>query len=280
MSASLSRPTPQPTPRSMPQPPPLPGPAPWRPVFSAWLTVYKRTWLGSVFGRFLSPLLFLLSMGLGLGGLVDKSAGGVGGVPYLQYVVPGILAAQAMWVAMGMSTYQVMGAIRWDMKYHAMLATPIGIDDILVGHLTFVAMQVAGATAVFLGVAALFGSLGSWWVLLSLPITVLTGMAFAVPVFAFSATQEGDEGFNILFRFVMTPLFLFSGVFFPIDQLPAVFRPIAWIMPLWHGVDANRALALGSPDVGGVLGHTAYLLVVIIIGAWFARRAFTKRLVV
>jgi lipooligosaccharide transport system permease protein len=227
MSTSLSTPTPQPTPRSTPQPP-LPGPAPWRPVFGSWLTAYKRTWRGSIFGRFLSPVLFLLSMGLGLGGLVDKSAGGVGGVPYLQFVVPGILAAQAMWVAMGESSYPVMGAIRWNMKYHAMLATPVGIDDILLGHLTYVAMQITGATAIFIGVAALFGSFGSWWVLLCLPITVLTGMAFAVPVFAFSAKQESDGGFNILFRFIMTPLFLFSGVFFPIDQLPAVIRPASW----------------------------------------------------
>ena len=279
MSASASTASPPPTP-STSRPPGAPEPAPWRPVFGCWVTVYKRTWLGSVFNRFLSPLLFLLSMGLGLGSLVDTSAGGVDGVPYLHFVVPGILAAQAMWVAIGMATYQVLGAIRWDMKYHAMLATPIGIDDILLGHLTFVAMQVAGATAVFLGVAALFGSFGSWWVLLALPITILTGMAFAVPVFAFSATQESDGGFNILFRFIMTPLFLFSGVFFPIDQLPAFIRPIAWVTPLWHGVDANRSLALGSPDVASVLGHTAYLLVVIAVGAWLARRAFAKRLVV
>jgi lipooligosaccharide transport system permease protein len=231
-------------------------------------------------GRFLSPLLFLLSMGLGLGSLVDRSAGGVGGVPYLQFVVPGILAAQAMWVAMSESTYQVLGAIRWDMKYHAMLATPIGVEDILVGHLAFVAVQVASATAIFLGVAALFGSFSSWWVLLALPITVLTGMAFAVPIFAFTATQETPDGFNILYRFIMTPLFLFSGTFFPVDQLPVFLRPVAWVTPLWHGVDANRSLALGSPHLAGVLGHTAYLLVVIAIGAWLARRAFTKRLLV
>jgi lipooligosaccharide transport system permease protein len=225
-------------------------------------------------------VLFLLSMGLGLGSLVDKSAGGVGGVPYLQFVVPGILAAQAMWVAMGESTYQVLGAIRWDMKYHAMLATPIGIGDILLGHLTYVAMQVTGATAIFIGVAALFGSFSSWWVLLALPITVLTGMAFAVPIFAFTATQDSDGGFNILYRFIVTPLFLFSGTFFPVDQLPAFLRPIAWLTPLWHGVDANRSLALGSPDAAGVLGHTAYLLSVIAIGALLARHTFTKRLVV
>jgi lipooligosaccharide transport system permease protein len=249
-------------------------------VFASWVTAYQRTWRGSIFGRFLSPLLFLLSMGLGLGSLVDSSAGGVDGVPYLQFVVPGILAAQAMWVAMGESTYAVMGAIRWNRKYHAMLATPIGIEDVLLGHLTYVALQVTGATVIFLAVAALFGSFASWWVLLALPVTVLTGMAFAVPIFAFSATQETDSGFNILFRFIMTPLFLFSGVFFPIDQLPAFLRPVAWVTPLWHGVEANRSLALGSPEVASVLGHTAYLLIVIHIGALLARHAFTKRLVV
>jgi len=258
----------------------MPGPAPWRPVFGSWVTAYKRTWRGSIFGRFLSPLLFLLSIGLGLGSLVNKSAGGVDGVPYLQFVVPGIVAAQSMWVAMGESAYPVMGAIRWNKTYHAMLATPVGIDDILLGHLGYVAMQITGATAIFIGVAALFGSFGSWWVLLCLPITVLTGLAFAVPVFAFSATQEGPDSFNILFRFIMTPLFLFSGIFFPVSQLPALMRPIAWVTPLWHGVEADRSLALGSPDVAGVLGHTAYLLVVIAIGALLARHTFTKRLVV
>lgn len=257
-----------------------PATARWRPVFGSWLTAYKRTWRGSLFGRFLSPLMFLLSIGLGLGSLVDDSAGGVDGVPYLQYVVPGIVAAQAMWVAMGESTYPVMGAIRWNEKYHAMLATPVGINDVLLGHLIYVAMQITGATAIFIGVAALFGSFGSWWVLLALPVTVATGMAFAVPVFAFSAKQETDGGFNILFRFIMTPLFLFSGIFFPVDQLPALLRPVAWLTPLWHGVEANRSLALGSPDLGSITGHTAYLVVVIAIGGWLARRAFIARLVV
>jgi lipooligosaccharide transport system permease protein len=269
MSSSLST-----TGRS---PRPLPT---WRPVFGSWFTAYKRTWRGSLFGRFLSPLMFLLSLGLGLGSLVDKSAGGVDGVPYLQFVVPGIVAAQSMWVAMGESTYPVMGAIRWNAKYHAMLATPVGIDDVLFGHLIYVAMQITGATAIFIGVAALFGSFSSWWVLLCLPVTVLTGMAFAAPVFAFSATQETDSGFNILFRFIMTPLFLFSGIFFPVSQLPGFLRPIAWVMPLWHGVQADRSLALGTPDFAAIAGHTGYLLVVIAVGGWLARRAFVKRLVV
>jgi lipooligosaccharide transport system permease protein len=252
----------------------------WRPVFGAWLTAYRRTWKGSIASRFLSPLLFLLSMGLGLGSLVDHSTGGVAGVPYLQYVVPGILAAQAMWVAVGESTYQVLGAIRWNMKYHAMLATPIGVRDILVGHVTYVGAQIAGATAIFMAVSAAFGAFPSWWVLLCLPVTVLVGLAFTVPIFAFSATQESDGGFNILFRFVITPLFLFSGTFFPIEQLPPVLRPVAWLTPLWHGVDANRELALGSPDLAGVGLHVLVLLAFVAVGGWLALRSFHRRLVV
>src|SRR5664279_2623559 len=242
-----------------------PAPSNWRPVFGSWLTAYKRTWPGSIFGRFLSPLMFLLSLGVGLGSLVDKSTGGVDGVPYLKFVVPGILAAQAMWVAMGESTYPVMGAIRWNAKYHAMLATPVGIDDVLLGHLIYVAMQIAGATAIFIAVAALFGSFTSWWVLLCLPVTILTGMAFAVPIFAFSARPETDSGFNFLCRFIMTPRFLFACVFFPFSQLPGFLRPVAWVMPLWHGVQANRSLALGSPDFAAIAAHAAYLLVVIAV---------------
>ena len=111
-----------------------------------------------------------------------------------------------------------------------------------------------------MAVSAAFGAFPSWWVLLCLPVTVLVGLAFTVPIFAFSAKQESDGGFNILFRFVITPLFLFSGTFFPIEQLPAVLRPVAWLTPLWHGVDANRELALGSPDFARVGLHVLFLL--------------------
>lgn len=258
----------------------LPRSRRWRPVFEFWLTQYKRTWQGNVVSRFLMPVMFLLAMGLGLGSLVDKSSSGVHGVPYLQYVVPGILAAQSMWVAMGESSYTVLGAIRWQMQYHAMLATPIGITDILIGHIGWVASQIALATGIFLAVGAAFGAWASWWVLLALPLTVLTGLAFTVPVFAFSATQENDQGFSIMFRFVMTPLFLFSGTFFPLDQLPAFLRPIEWVTPLWHGVDGNRELATGSPDWLRLLGHTAYLLLVVVVTGWLAHKAFRRRLVV
>lgn len=259
--------------------PPLAFSERWGAVFGYLLTVYQRTWRGSIIGRFLSPLFFLLSMGIGLGTLVDERAGGVDGMPYLQYVVPAIVATQTMWVAMGESTYQVLGYIKWNMAYIGMLSTPLGVRDILVGHLLSIVGHLTVATSIFMAVAALFGGFGSWWALLALPIAVLTGMAFAVPIFAFTATQEGDSGFNILFRWIITPLMLFSGTFFPISQLPIWMQPVAWATPLWHGVDASRMASSGDFDLARLAMHLLVLLAFIGVGWLLAVRTFTKRLV-
>ena len=218
-------------------------------------------------------------MGLGLGSLVDESAGGVEGVPYLQYVVPGIVAVQAMWLAFSESTYAVMGYLKWNQMYAAMLATPLRVTEVLGGHLAVVAFHVGVATSIFVAVAALFGAFTSWWVLLAVPVGVLTGMAFAVPTFAFAASLDNDHGFSLLYRFVVTPLMLFSGTFFPVDQLPAVLQPVAWVTPLWHGVELCRDAATGSAPGWAGLGHLVVLLAYVCIGWLLAQRAFTKRLV-
>lgn len=242
------------------------------------LAVYRRTWKGSIIGRFVSPLFLLLSMGLGLGTLVDERAGGVEGLPYLRFVVPGILAMQAVMTAVNDSTYPVMGLIRWNRMYHAMLATPLGIGELLVGHLAVVGGQIAVTSAIFVLVAAPFGAFGSWWVLLAVPVATLTGLAFAVPTFAFSAWIENDNGFSIVFRFVLVPLTLFSGTFFPVDQLPGWMQPLAWATPLSHGVelarDASEGVGPGWPGVG----HLAVLAGYVVLGWVLARRRFERRL--
>ena len=248
-------------------------------VLGYYVTQYRRTWRGTIIGRFLSPLFFLLSMGLGLGALVDDRAGGVNGMPYLHYVVPAIVATQAMWVAMGESTWPVLGHIKWDRGYHAMLATPLGIKDVLAGSFLALTLHLTLSTGMFIVIAALFGGFGSWLAVLSLPIAVLTGLAFAVPIYAFTAKQEGDSGFNILFRWVMTPLMLFSGTFFPIEQLPGWMQPVAWVTPLWHGVDASRQAGSGAIDPASFAAHLFVLVVFIAVGWLLAVRSFEGRLV-
>ncbi len=258
---------------------PLSGPERLGAVMSHHVVVYRRTWKGSIIGRFLSPLFFLLSMGLGLGSLVDDGAGGVGGVPYLQFVVPGIIAVQAMWLAFGESTYPVFGYMTWNRMYSAMLATPLRVADVLVGHLAVVGGHLVVATAIFVAVAALFGAFASWWVLLAVPVGLLTGLAFAVPTFAFAATVANDNGFSLLYRFLVTPLMLFSGVFFPLEQLPVALRVIAWLTPLWHGVELSRDAATGTPPGWAGVGHLTVLLLYIGAGWVVAHRRFTRKLV-
>jgi lipooligosaccharide transport system permease protein len=246
----------------------------------AW--VYRRTFRGSLMSSFLNPVLYLAAMGVGLGAYVDRNgAGGVaalGGLPYLVFLAPGLLAAAAMQTAAGETTWAVMGAIKWDKTYHAMLATPLEVRDLLLGHLGWVTTRLAMVCGVFLLVMGLYGAAVWPSALLVIPAGVLTGLAFAAPITAYAATLENDAGFNALFRFGVVPLFLFSGTFFPVEQLPVILRPLAYATPLYHGVELCRSLALGRVDPGPDLVHAAYLVALAGLGTWLAYRTFRRRL--
>jgi lipooligosaccharide transport system permease protein len=244
------------------------------------LTVYRRTWRGTLFFSFLSPVLFLAAMGLGLGGFVDRSAAAaLGGVSYLVFLAPGLLAANAMQTATIESTFPVMAGVRWQKHYQGMLATPLGVRDIVAGELGFVALRLLLVSGVFLAVMTAFGAVQSPLALAAMPAAVLTGLAFAAPIMAYSATQDNDNGFSVLFRFVITPLFLFSGTFFPIERLPDLLRPVAYVTPLWHGVALTRSLTLGTLDpLQGAL-HVAVLVALFSAGTVACLITFRRRLV-
>jgi lipooligosaccharide transport system permease protein len=176
------------------------------------------------------------------------------------------------------SMYPVMGAIKWERTYHAMLATPLRVIDVLVGHLTWIGVRLSLVSGLFLSAMAGFGAVHSWWAVASLPAAVLTGLAFAAPLAAFSATQDRDLGFSLIFRFAVIPMFLFSGTFFPVTQLPGPLQPVAYATPLWHGVDLCRRLALGRLDAPLMLANAGYLLVLVVAGAAVARIAYRRRL--
>jgi lipooligosaccharide transport system permease protein len=242
------------------------------------LTAYRHYWRSSLISGVLEPALFLASMGLTLGVLVDRGPGLPGGISYLSFLAPGLLAAGAMQTGTAESTYPVLGAIKWDKTYEAVLATPTGVIDLLAGQLLYVAFRVTTSAALFLAVLSLFGAAQSPLVLLALPAAILTGLAFAAPVTAVSASIENDSGFAALNRFLIIPMFLFSGTFFPVSQLPAVFEWIAYLTPLWHGVSLSRGLALGTLDAGAGLLHVGYLALWVVGGVLLARRAYRRRL--
>ena len=249
--------------------------------FRYWLTNYRRTWRGSIYTSFLSPVLYLGAMGLGLGKLVDAhGTARLGGVSYLAFLAPGLLAAAAMQSGIEESTYPVLGSVKWRRTYYAAAASPLRPADIFHGHLLFTIMRLAMNSAIFLVVMASFGAITSPWVLAAVPVAVLTGLAFAAPIEAWAITVSKDTSFALVFRFGMIPLFLFSGTFFPVTQLPVWIRPLAYVTPLWHGVALCRALSLGTATLGGALVHVGYLTALAAVSIVVGNRTYRRRLCV
>jgi lipooligosaccharide transport system permease protein len=249
--------------------------------FRYWLTNYRRTWRGSIYTSFLSPVLYLGAMGLGLGKLVDAhGTSRLGGVGYLAFLAPGLLAAAAMQSGIEESTYPVLGSVKWRRTYYAAAASPLRPADIFHGHLLFTIMRLAMNSAIFLVVMAAFGAITSPWVLAAVPVAVLTGLAFAAPIEAWAITVSKDTSFALVFRFGMIPLFLFSGTFFPVTQLPVWIRPLAYATPLWHGVALCRSLSLGTATLGGALVHVGYLAALAAVSIVVGNRTYRRRLCV
>jgi lipooligosaccharide transport system permease protein len=229
---------------------------------------------------FINPTLYLLAMGVGLGSFVNKGAhtASLSHLSYLQFVAPALAATAAATTATNESMYPIMGAFRWQRTYYAMLSTPLRVGDVLTSQLLWIATRIATAVAAYLVVMAAFGTTLSFWAIAVLPVGVLTGMAFAAPLAAFAVTQETDNAFPLVFRLGLVPLFLFSGVFFPISQLPAGVRWIAYVTPLWHGVDLSRDLALGRLDAATAAMHVLFLSAMTAAGVLAASRTFRNRL--
>jgi len=241
--------------------------------------VYRRTWRGSVFASFISPILFLAAMGLGLGTLVSRgSTHGVNGVPYLDFLAPGLLATATMQTAFSETTYRLMARIRWQGTYDAMLATPLNVRDIRNGELAWLALRLLVVALLFFTAMLLFRTVHSPTGALAVPVAALNGLAFAAPMVAFTATQGTDTGFAVIGRFVITPLFLLGGAFFPIDRLPQLIQDIAWLTPLAHGVALTRGLSLGTIALPAGLLHLGVLVAYTAVGAVAAGIALRRRL--
>ena len=243
--------------------------------------VYRRIWRGSVFSSFLQPTLYLMALGFGVGSLIDprRAAAIAGGASYLQFLAPGLLAGACMQVASFESAWPVLGKIVWRRNYHAMLATPLAIDDLIVGELLWIGIRLMTVSTAFVLVGVAFGVMRiAPATLLTVLLAVLTGLAFSAPIIAYAATLQTGNNFNIVFRFIITPLFMFSGVFFPVDRLPAPVQWIAEASPLYHGVQLVRGLTLGQLDPSIAMMHLIYLLALFVAGFLAARYTFRRKL--
>jgi lipooligosaccharide transport system permease protein len=240
--------------------------------------VYRRIWRGLVFSTFLTPVLFLAAMGVGLGDLIDKSSGSVGGVSYIEFVTPGVMVASAVQLVAGESLWPIMAGVKWLRFFHGIVATPIRAADVFAGFVVWMMLRTLITATVFLFVATLLGGVISPWGVLAIPATALTAAAFAAPLAAFSVTQETDFAFPLIMRLGILPLFLFSGTFFPISELPAALRPLAVFSPLWHGVALARRATTGDVAFWPMVAHVLVLVAFIVAGWLVGTRTFTRRL--
>jgi lipooligosaccharide transport system permease protein len=245
------------------------------------LLVYRRTFRGSLFSSFVTPLLYLTAMGVGVGSMITAQGTDLmGGYHFTHFLGPGLMAATCMQSAVFESTFPIMGKIVWRRNYEAMLATPIAVRDILGGELLWIGFRMVLISTVFLGVLTLFAIPRSPLALLAVPAAVLTGVAFSAAIISFAATQRNDAGFAWMFRFVINPLFLFSGTFFPLNELPAQVQWLAAATPLYHGVSLTRGLILGDATLlAGWYWHAAYLVAFTAAFAALAHRLLSRRLV-
>jgi lipooligosaccharide transport system permease protein len=258
----------------------LSTPAPVR-VWEHHFAVYKRIWRSNVLGAFVQPLLYLLGMGLGVGALVDRGTNStelLDGISYFAFLAPALLATTAMMVSSQAAMWPIVEGFMWTYSYRSMAATPLTPGEIVSGvalwHATRAAIAVTGVAIVL----SFFDETRSFGLLLAIPFGALTGLAFSVPLTAWSSTREREVSFPAIQRFVIIPLFLFGGAFYPVDQLPGWMQPVAKVTPLWHGVQLCRDAVLHRLELADTLAHVAVLSAFVVVGLAICRRTYARRL--
>lgn len=248
-------------------------------VLEGHARAYRHTWRGTTIGAVVTPVLFLAAMGLGLGQLVDADRGGpIGEVGYLAWLTPGLLAASAMQAGAADATFPVIAGTRWVRTYHTAVASPVRPRDLHLGNLLWATIRISVIGSVFVVVAAAFGAVPLQRGLLALGPAVLTGVAFCAALSAGVVLLVRDQFLAGLNRFVVVPLFLFSGTFFPVEQLPPAAAVVARVLPLWHGVELTRALALGEDPAMAWQLHLGVVVALLVAGVVAGTWTFDRRL--
>ena len=246
-----------------------------------WRLIGMRAYWTSILGTALiTPALYVLAVGIGLGSLVDSSSGGIGGVPYLVFVAPGLLVSTIVLSASAETSYPVMEGFKWGRHYYARASTAASPRQVALGELLAIFLRMAAEAAVFWLMLVLLGAVDparSWPVV---GVAALAALAFGAPLMAYAATIE-NEGyqFALMQRFIVMPMFLFAGTFYPLEAMPGYLQWIGWISPMWHGTQLARALSFGLELApwAAVL-HLGFLLAVAGAGVLVAVGNFERRL--
>jgi lipooligosaccharide transport system permease protein len=227
------------------------------------------------------PVAYLFAMGVGLATLVDaEDAGAFGGVSYLAFIAPALLVSAAVMTAANEFTFPVMDGFKWRRIYYGPHASPLTPEQIAAGQIIAVTLRLLLQSAIYFAAVALFGASPSGWGWAGIVVATLAGLSFGLPLMAYSASIKEDKGqFALVMRFIVMPLFLFSGTFFPLETLPWAVRWIGWISPIWHGTELGRVFSYGyeEPPVLTVV-HIVVLVALAAVGWVLTRRQFVQRL--
>lgn len=238
------------------------------------LLVWRKIMLAGLVLAFGEPFVYLIGFGYGLGRFI----GDLAGMPYLTFLASGLLAASAMNTAAFEGLYSVFTRMVHQQTYEAMLATPLQVDDIVAGEMLWCATKSLIVSVPILAVAALMGAVAGWQALAALPIFFLVGLCFAGPSIFVSAVAPSYDFFNYYITLVITPMFIFSGVFYPVGALPGVVQLFVQALPLTHAVALIRPLVAGQALVSP-LPHLMVLLGYALAGYVAATLFIRRRLI-
>lgn len=220
-------------------------------------TAYSHSWQMNILPNFFEPFFYLLAIGFGLGSFVQE----IGGVEYAAFIAPGLAAVSAMYGASFDVTFNVFVKLHFERLYDAVTVTPLSPEDVVVGELMWAVTRSLLYGVPFVIIAAGFGLVDSWWALATPIAVVAMGFCFAMIGLTFTAFIPTIDLFSFYFTLFITPMFLFSGIFFPIDTLPGWAQPLAWFSPLFHGAGLMRELfGVFGTDPVAALGHLVWLL--------------------
>ncbi|TFD56169.1 ABC transporter permease [Cryobacterium sp. Hh7] len=240
---------------------------------------YAQTVLFTAIG---SPLVYLYAMGVGLASLVDGNLGdnAVNGVSYLEFLAPALLASSAIAVASEEFSYPIMLGFKWNPTFFGMNASAIQPGQIINGIVISVAARMLLTCAIFYVFMLIFGAVPGPLGAVAVLVALLTGLSFGALLMAYTATLKDDTGqLAMVQRFVILPMTLFSGTFFPLDVLPTYLQWLGWISPLWHGTELSRVFAYGRPEpIWLSVLHALYLAALLAVGWIWARRLTAARL--
>ncbi|MBI4688076.1 MAG: ABC transporter permease [Nitrospirae bacterium] len=243
-------------------------------AFRVWqrnFTVYTKLYKSSIALNFIEPILYLSALGLGLGAFVKE----IDGVPYIKFIAPGIIASSSMFAATYECTYGTYVRMTYQKTFDAILATPVGIYELLSGELLWgAAKSMLYGTTIIL-VISLFGLVDSAMILLAIPLLFVSGLIFAEISMIVAAIVPGIDSFNYFYTLFMTPMFLFSGIFFPLHTLPDIVSKIAFFTPLYHLVNICRTLSIGRFPITDI----AWIFVVALIFAPYPLRLMRRRVI-